>query len=66
MMRSYMICTPDTISCGDQIGKIKWEGQVAVGNERRGAFRILVKKPEIKRTLGKHRREWVDNIKVDL
>jgi hypothetical protein len=32
----------------------------------RNAYRILVGKPEGKRPLGRPRRRWVDNIKVDL
>jgi hypothetical protein len=34
--------------------------------EKRNAYRILLGKPEGKRPLGKHRRKWVDNIKMDL
>jgi hypothetical protein len=34
--------------------------------ERRKAYRILVGKPEGKRPLGRPRRKWVDNIKLDL
>jgi hypothetical protein len=34
--------------------------------ERRNAYRILVGKPEGKRTLGRPRHRWVDNIKMDL
>jgi hypothetical protein len=34
--------------------------------EKRNAYRILVGKPEGKRSLGSLRRRWVDNIKVDL
>jgi hypothetical protein len=34
--------------------------------ERRGIYRILVKKPEGKRPLGRPRRSWEDNIKMDL
>jgi len=33
---------------------------------RRGAYRVLVGKPEGKRPLGKPRRRWVDNIRMDL
>jgi hypothetical protein len=33
--------------------------------ERRKAYRILVGKPEGKRPLGRPRRTWADNIKVD-
>jgi hypothetical protein len=34
--------------------------------ETRNAYRILVGKPEAKRPLGRPRRMWVDNIKIDL
>jgi hypothetical protein len=33
--------------------------------EKRNAYRILVGKPEGKRPLGRTRRRWVDNIKID-
>jgi hypothetical protein len=33
--------------------------------EKRNAYRILVGKPEGKRPLGRPRRRWVDNIKMD-
>jgi hypothetical protein len=34
--------------------------------ENRNAYRILVGMPEEKRPLGRPRRRWVDNIKMDL
>jgi len=34
--------------------------------EERGAYRVLVGKPEGKRPLGRPRRGWVDNIRMDL
>ena len=34
--------------------------------ERRGVYRVLVGKPEGKRLLGRPRRKWEDNIKMDL
>jgi hypothetical protein len=34
--------------------------------EKRNAYRILVEKPEGKRPLGRPRRRWVENIKMDL
>jgi hypothetical protein len=34
--------------------------------EKRGVYRVLVGKPEGKRPLGRHRRRWEDNIKMDL
>jgi hypothetical protein len=34
--------------------------------EGRGAYRILVGRPEGRRSLGRYRRRWEDNIKMDL
>jgi hypothetical protein len=34
--------------------------------EKRNVYRSLMRKPEGKRLLGKHRSRWEDNIKVDL
>ena len=41
-------------------------GHVAGMGEGRDVYRILVGKPEGKRPLGKPRRKWEDNIKMDL
>jgi hypothetical protein len=41
-------------------------GHVTRMGERRCAYRVLVGKREDKRPLGRPRRRWVDNIKVDL
>jgi hypothetical protein len=46
--------------------KMRWAGHVARMGEKRNAYRILVGKPEGKRPLGRPRRRWVDNIKMDL
>jgi len=35
-------------------------------SEERGAYRVLVGKPEGRRPLGRPRRRWVDNIRMDL
>jgi hypothetical protein len=34
--------------------------------ESSGAYRVLVEKPEERRPLGRSRRRWEDNIKMDL
>jgi hypothetical protein len=34
--------------------------------EKRNVYRLLIGKPEGKRPLGRPRRRWIDNIKVDL
>jgi hypothetical protein len=46
--------------------RMKWEGYVARKGEKRNAYRLLVKKPEGKRPLGRPRRRWVANIRMDL
>jgi hypothetical protein len=45
---------------------MRWAGHVARMGEMRNAYRILVGMPEGKRPLGRPRRRWVDNIKMDL
>jgi hypothetical protein len=34
--------------------------------EKMNVYRLLVGKPEVKRPLGRPRRRWIDNIKMDL
>jgi hypothetical protein len=34
--------------------------------EKRKVYRLLVGKPDVKRPLGRPRRRWIDNIKMDL
>jgi len=46
--------------------RMRWVGHVARMGEERGVYRFLVGKPEGKRTLGRPRRRWVDNIRMDL
>jgi hypothetical protein len=46
--------------------RMRWAGHVARLGETRNAYRLLVGKPEGKRSLGRPRRRWVDNIKVYL
>jgi len=43
-----------------------WAGNVARVGDSRGAYRVLVGRPDGKRTLGRLRRRWKDNIKKDL
>jgi hypothetical protein len=45
---------------------MEWAGHVARTEERRGAYRVLVAKPEGTRPLERLRRRWEDNIKLDL
>jgi hypothetical protein len=46
--------------------RMRWAGHVAQMGATRSAYRILVGRQEGKRPLGRPRRRWVDNIKVDL
>jgi hypothetical protein len=45
---------------------MSWAANVALMGERRGVYRVLVGKPEGKRPIGRPRRRWEDNIKMDL
>jgi len=45
---------------------MRWAGHVARMVVERGVYRVLVGKPEGKRALGRPRRRWVDNIRMDL
>ena len=46
--------------------RMRWAGHVARMGVGRGVYRVLVGKPEGKRPLGRPRRRWEDNIKMDL
>jgi len=46
--------------------RVRWAGHVARMGESRGVDRVLVGKPEGKRPLGRPRRRWEDNVKMDL
>jgi hypothetical protein len=43
-----------------------WAEHVARMGEGRSVYRVLVGRPEGKRPLGRPRRRWEDNIKIDL
>jgi hypothetical protein len=46
--------------------RMRWTGQVAHMGEGRGFYRVLVGRSEGKRPLGRARRRWKNNIKIDL
>jgi hypothetical protein len=46
--------------------RIRWAGHVARMSEKRNAYRLLVGKPEGRMPLGRPRRRWLDNIRMDL
>jgi hypothetical protein len=45
---------------------MRWVGHVARIEEKRYVYRLLVRKPEGKRSLGRPTCRWIDNIKMDL
>ena len=46
--------------------RMRWAGHVARMSEERRVYRILLGKPKGRRPLGRPRRRWVDNIRMDL
>jgi len=50
---------------GGKSRRIRWAGHVSRMGER-GVYRVMLGKPEGKRPLGRPRRRWEDNIKMDL
>ena len=49
-----------------KLRRMRWAGHVACMGEEWGTYRVLVGKPVGKRQLGRPRRRWVDNIRMDL
>jgi len=45
---------------------MRWAGHVARMGKERDVYRFLVGKPEGRRPMGRPRRRWVDNIRMDL
>jgi len=60
-----LYCSPNIIRV-IKSRRMRWAGHTARVGERRTAYRVLVGKPEVSRSLGRPRRRWVDNIKMDL
>ena len=46
--------------------RMRWARHVACMGKEKGVYRVLVGKPEGKSPLGRPRRKWVDNIRMDL
>jgi hypothetical protein len=45
---------------------MRWTGNVACTGEERKVYKVLVGKPEGRRTLGRPRRRWEDGVRMDL
>ena len=58
-----LYCSPNIIRV-IKLNRMRWAGHVARMGERRGVCRVLVVKPELKRSLGRPRRRWEDNINL--
>jgi hypothetical protein len=52
--------------CSSKARRMKWAGHGSRRGEKRNAYRLLVGKPEGRRPLGRPRRRWLDNIRMDL
>jgi hypothetical protein len=65
-MRNFMVCTATQYCSGDQIKKNAMSGARNTYGETKGAYRVLVMKPEEKKPFGRPRRRWEENIKMDL
>jgi len=60
-----LYCSSNIVQ-GIKSRRMRWVGHVARMGECRGVYRVLVGKREGKRPLGRPRRRWEDNIKMDL
>jgi hypothetical protein len=60
-----LYCSPSIIRM-IKSRRIRWAGNVARMREKRNVYRILVEKSDWKGPLGRPRRRWVDNIKIDV
>jgi hypothetical protein len=49
-----------------KLRRMRWAGHVAQRGEKRKVYRLLVGKPERKRSLGRPRHRWIDNIQMGL
>ena len=60
-----LYCSPNIVRVIKCI-RLRWAGHVAIMEEDRSAFKILTGKPTGQRLLGRLRRRWEDNIRMDL
>jgi hypothetical protein len=49
-----------------ELRRMRWAGHVARMGEKKNVYRLLIGTPEGRRPLGRPKRRWIDNIKVDL
>jgi hypothetical protein len=62
----HNLCSSPSIIRMIKSRRMRWVGHVARMGEKTNVYRLLVGEPEGKRPLGRPRRMWIDNIKMDL
>jgi hypothetical protein len=62
----HSLCSSPNIVRVIKSRRMRWAGHVACMGEGRGVYTVLVGRTEGKRPLGRPRRRWEDNIKMDL
>ena len=60
-----LYCSPNIVRV-KKSRRMRLAGHVARMGEEREVYRVLLGKPEGRRPLGRPRRRWVDNIRIDL
>ena len=60
-----LYCSPNIVRVINS-RRMRWAGHVTRMEEGRGVHKVLVGKSEGKKPLGRPRRRWEDNIKLDL
>jgi hypothetical protein len=60
------LCSSPSIIRIIKTRRMRWAEHVAGMGEKRNAYRLLMGKPEGRRPLGRPRRKWSDNIRMDL
>jgi hypothetical protein len=60
------LCSLPNIARVIKSRRIEMGGACSIMGEGRGVHRVLVGKPEGKRPLGRPRRRWEDNVRMDL
>jgi hypothetical protein len=60
-----LYCSPSIIRIMKS-RRMRWAGACSTNGVKINAYRLLVGKPEGKRPLGRRKRRWVDNIRMDL
>ena len=60
-----LYCSPNIVRV-IKLKRMRWAGHVARIGEERGMYRVLVRKPEGRKPLGRPRLRWVDNIRMYL